>query len=126
VTLAGRVDDDRLRAELSRGHVLAMPSRYEGFGIAYLEGMCFGLPALASAAGGASELVTHRTDGWLVDPTDPSDIADALAPVCRKRDRLGRMGVAAVDRYREHPTWDETTATVRDFLARVAAAGTAP
>lgn len=119
VTLTGRVDDERLRAELRRGHVLAMPSRYEGFGIAYLEGMCFGLPALASAAGGATELVTHRTDGWLVDPTDPSEIADALAPVCRKRDRLARMGVAAADRYRAHPTWDETAETVRTFLTEV-------
>lgn len=119
VTMTGRVDDDRLRAELRRGHVLAMPSAYEGFGIAYLEGMCFGLPALASAAGGASELVTHRTDGWLVDPTDPSEIADALAPVCRKRDRLARMGVAAAERYREHPTWDETAETIRAFLGEV-------
>lgn len=126
VTLAGRVDDERLRAELRRGHVLAMPSAYEGFGIAYLEGMCFGLPALASAAGGASELVTHRTDGWLVDPTDPSEVADALAPVCRKRDRLARMGVAAAERYREHPTWDETAERVREFLARVAATGPSP
>jgi glycosyltransferase involved in cell wall biosynthesis len=119
VTMTGRVDDERLRTELRRGHVLAMPSRYEGFGIAYLEGMCFGLPALASAAGGASELVTHRTDGWLVDPTDPSEIADALAPVCRKRDRLARMGVAAAERYREHPTWDETGETIRAFLGEV-------
>jgi glycosyltransferase involved in cell wall biosynthesis len=119
VTMTGRVDDERLRTELRRGHVLAMPSQYEGFGIAYLEGMCFGLPALASAAGGASELVTHRTDGWLVDPTDPSEIADALAPVCRKRDRLARMGVAAAERYREHPTWDETGETIRAFLGEV-------
>ncbi|MFC5366155.1 glycosyltransferase family 4 protein [Salinirubrum litoreum] len=119
VTLAGRVDDDRLRAELRRGHVLAIPSTYEGFGIAYLEGMCFGLPALASTAGGASELVTHRADGWVVDPGDPSEIADALAPVCRKRDRLARMGLAAADRYRDHPTWAETASTIRAFLTDV-------
>jgi glycosyltransferase involved in cell wall biosynthesis len=119
VTLTGRVPDDRLRDELRRGHVVAMPSAYEGFGIAYLEGMCFGLPALASTAGGASELVTHRTNGWLVDPTDPSEIADALAPVCRNRARLARMGVSAADRYRDHPTWDGTAGTIRTFLTGV-------
>jgi glycosyltransferase involved in cell wall biosynthesis len=123
VTLAGRVDDDRLREELRRGHVLAMPSAYEGFGIAYLEGMCFGLPSLASTAGGASELITHREDGWVVDPSDPSEVADALAPVCRKRERLARMGVAAADRYRRHPTWDETAETIRAFLDRLVSTG---
>jgi glycosyltransferase involved in cell wall biosynthesis len=121
VSFLGRVDDDRLAAVLSGSHVLAMPSAYEGFGIAYLEGMGFGLPALATSAGGASELVTHRTDGWVVDPGDPSDVADALAPVCRDRERLARMGVAALGRYRTHPTWDDTAATVRSFLHEVVA-----
>ena len=120
---AFREDAVELGETLRASHVLAVPSRYEGFGIAYLEGMCFGLPALASAAGGASELVTHRTDGWLVDPTDPSEIADALAPVCRKRDRLARMGVSAADRYRDHPTWDETAETIRTFLDDVSERG---
>ena len=41
-------------ALLEDGHLLAVPSQYEGFGIVYLEAMGYGLPPLASAAGGAS------------------------------------------------------------------------
>jgi glycosyltransferase involved in cell wall biosynthesis len=119
VSFLGRVDDGRLADVLAESHVLAVPSAYEGFGIVYLEGMGFGLPALATSAGGASELVTHRRDGWLVDPGDPADVADALAPVCRDRERLARMGVAALGRYRAHPTWDDTAETVRSFLHEV-------
>ena len=43
-----------------------MPSSYEGFGIVYLEGMAFGLPALATTAGGAAEIITSGQDGFLV------------------------------------------------------------
>ena len=41
--------------------VLAVPSLYEAFGIAYLEAMGFGLPVIASSAGGAHELITQES-----------------------------------------------------------------
>ncbi|MGH8609631.1 MAG: glycosyltransferase [Gammaproteobacteria bacterium] len=43
-------------------------------GIAYLEAMRFGLPVIATTAGGAHELVGHGHEGFLVVPGD----ADAL------------------------------------------------
>jgi glycosyltransferase involved in cell wall biosynthesis len=117
VAFAGRLGDDELASLLDRSHAFALPSAYEGFGIAYAEAMGFGLPVVASAAGGASELVAHRRNGFLVDPTDPSGVTDALSVLARDRSRLAEMGVAARDRFLEHPTWDETAAKVREFLA---------
>ena len=116
VTLTGRLPDDELADVLARSHLFAMPSSYEGFGIAYLEGMAFGLPAVATTAGGATELVTDRVDGLLVDPEDPSAVTDAVGPLCRNRDRLVRLSLAALERYRSHPTWRDTATTVREFV----------
>lgn len=116
VTFTGRLSDADLAATLRDSHVFALPSYYEGFGIAALEAMGFGLPAVVSREGGASELVTHRRDGFLVDPTDVSEITDALAPLCRNRKRLVSHSVAARDRFSAHCTWDETGATIREFL----------
>jgi len=116
VTLTGRVDDDRLAATLRDSHVLAVPSRYEPFGIVYLEGMAFGLPALASTHGGASEVVTDGETGALVPPSDPAAVADGLAPLCHDRDRLARMGERALDRFASHPDWAATAGSIREFL----------
>lgn len=121
VTLAGALPDDELAAALARAHVLAVPSSYEGFGMAYLEGMGFGLVPLATTAGGASELVTDGEDGLLVPASDAAAIADRLRPLLEDRDRLARLGRAARRRYEAHPTWDESMADVREFLAAVAA-----
>ncbi|SEO77506.1 Glycosyltransferase involved in cell wall bisynthesis [Halogranum amylolyticum] len=120
VSFTGRLADDDVADVLARSHVLAMPSTYEGFGIAYLEGMAFGLPAVATTAGGAAELVTDRVNGLLVEPDDPSAVTDALAPLCRNRERLVRLSLAALDRYRSHPTWRETAETVQGFLRSLA------
>ena len=48
-----------LAARCAASHLLTVPSSYEGFGIVYLEGMQFGLPAIAGSDGAAKEIITH-------------------------------------------------------------------
>ncbi|GAB3701855.1 glycosyltransferase family 4 protein [Halorubrum pallidum] len=120
IRFAGRLSDDDLAATLRESHALAVPSRYEGFGIVYLEGMAFGLPAIASRAGGARDAVTDGETGVLVDPDDPSAVAEALETLATDPDRLAAMSRAARRRYESHPDWTETTARVRQLLAAVA------
>ncbi len=120
VRLTGELSTDRLEETLGSSHVLAVPSHYEGFGIVYLEGMSFGLPALATRAGGASDVVTHDETGVLVDPDDPNGVARELERFAADRDRLVRMGLAARRRYQRQPDWEETTARIRGFLADIA------
>jgi len=120
VYFAGRLSDDDLANVLESSHAVTVPSRYEGFGIVYLEGMSFGLPALATRAGGASDIVTDDETGALVDPDDPAAVARELDRLAADRDRLAAMGRAARDRYERHPDWTETTARVRRLLADVA------
>ncbi|MFC7185805.1 glycosyltransferase family 4 protein [Halorubrum yunnanense] len=120
VRFSGRLSDAELADVLRASHVLAVPSRYEGFGIVYLEGMSFGLPAVASRAGGASETVADGETGVLVDPDDPGAVARALDELAADPDRLVEMGRAARRRYERHPDWDDSTARVRRLLADVA------
>ena len=116
VRFVGRVPDERLVSILRRKHVLAVPSSYEGFGMVYLEGMGFGLPALASTAGGASEVVTHGETGFLVPPGDSRAVGAALGSLANDRDRLSEMGVTARNRFESHPTWSDTVERVEAFL----------
>lgn len=116
VTFAGELADGALADVLAGSHVLAMPSTHEGFGIAYLEGMSFGLPALATTAGGACAVVAHGDDGFLLRPSDPAAVARAVRSLADDRERLARMGIAAHERYEAWPTWPETTDRVRTFL----------
>ena len=125
VTFTGRLPDAELAAVLRSAHVLAIPSRHEGFGIAYLEGMGFGLPAVATTAGGADEIVTDGETGLVVPPADPDAVADALSSLATDRDRLARMGRAARRRFEAHPDWPATVERVRSFLADVAGTPTA-
>ncbi|MDQ7010888.1 MAG: glycosyltransferase family 4 protein, partial [Mariprofundaceae bacterium] len=65
VRFHGRLENVHLQALLTQAHTLVVPSRYEGFGIVFMEGMAFGLPVIGSARGGAREILTPGEDGWL-------------------------------------------------------------
>lgn len=120
VRFHGRLDAAPLSELLRRAQVLAVPSQYEGFGIVYLEGMAFGLPALGSAHGGAAEIITPGQDGWLLEPGDAKTLADHLRRLHADRALLARMGQSARARFDRHPTWQESMARIRNFLENLA------
>lgn len=116
VTLLGPLPDAVLAERLALSHVLAVPSSYEGLGIVYLEGMGFGLPAIASNAGGAGEIITPGREGFLVKPNDAATLAEHIRKLSQDRNLLADMSLAAHARYVAHPTWAQTTQRICEFL----------
>lgn len=112
----GPLDEGELKNIMQASQLMVMPSSYEGFGIAYLEGMGYGLPAIASTAGGAPEIITPGKNGFLVPPDDPGSLHDYLLQLIADRDLLAEMSQAALERYHCHPTWEDTSKRTREFL----------
>jgi glycosyltransferase involved in cell wall biosynthesis len=116
IRLLGSCPNAEVATHLTQNQVLAVPSLYEAFGIAYLEAMGFGLPVIASAAGAAHELIAHAEHGFLVAPDDAATLAQCLQKLHRDRACLRRMGLAAYQRVQTHPTWAESAGRVRQLL----------
>jgi glycosyltransferase involved in cell wall biosynthesis len=116
VRFLGRVPDRDVAEILGESHLLAVPSSYEGFGIVYLEAMSFGVPVVASGAGGAKEIVTHGTNGFLVNPGDARALAQHVRDLMRDRERLHTMSIAALRTFSSEPTWAQTGAKIHAFI----------
>jgi glycosyltransferase involved in cell wall biosynthesis len=116
VFLHGSLDKEPLIEKLKGAHVLVVPSSYEGFGIVYLEGMCFGLPAIGTAAGGAGEIISDGDDGFLIQPGDGDLLGNKLRVLNERRDVLTQMSLAARERYLHQPPWEEIAIEIREFL----------
>lgn len=112
----GQVDGDALRQRFASAHVLVLPSSLEGFGIVYVEGMGFGLPAIGTVA----EVIADGETGYLVPPEDPVTLADRLAALAADRELLVRLSLKALARYAQQPTWPDTAARIRTFLLNLA------
>jgi glycosyltransferase involved in cell wall biosynthesis len=77
------------------------PELGEGFGLAALEAMAVGRPVIATAVISRPELVIHGETGLLVDPSDPADLAQALASVAADTEWRAEMGRAGQRRARD-------------------------
>jgi glycosyltransferase involved in cell wall biosynthesis len=119
VKFLGAAPDDLIAQTLAESHVMVVPSSYEGYGIVYLEGMSFGLPAIGTTAGGAREIITHGVDGFLINPGDVKSLQAHLFDLASNRQKLASMGQAAHRRFKAHPGWEETSKNIHKFLESV-------
>lgn len=82
VELAGRLAPEEALAELARCHVMALPSVDEAFGVAYVEALACGLPALGCRGEGGPEEIAAAGPGMvLVPPGDVEALARAIGEV---------------------------------------------
>ena len=112
----GALDNEPLSEMLKQAHVLIVPSSYEGFGIVYLEGMGFGLPAIGTMAGAAGEIIEHGKTGYLIEPNDSKTLAAHISQLASNRNLLMQLSVNARNRYAQQPSWNETANQIRNFL----------
>jgi glycosyltransferase-like protein len=77
IVLTGPLADSEMSALYRRADVLAMPSLLEGFGLAALEALACGTPAVVSLIAPFTEHFGHDDVAW-ADPLDSDSIADAL------------------------------------------------
>jgi N-acetyl-alpha-D-glucosaminyl L-malate synthase BshA len=75
--------------------VLLMPSEMESFGLAALEAMACGVPAVGTRVGGVPELITDGVDGFLEAVGDVAGQAGRVAELLSDAALRERMGAAA-------------------------------
>jgi glycosyltransferase involved in cell wall biosynthesis len=96
LVLPGRVGD--VSAVLRRADVLVHPARWEGFGLALLEGMLCALPVVASRVSSIPEIVEDGETGLLVPPDDPAALRRAIERVLADGELRLRLGEAGLRR----------------------------
>jgi glycosyltransferase involved in cell wall biosynthesis len=117
VLFAGfRHDLDRLLPAFS---TFCLSSRLEGLGTSLLDAMAFGLPVVATAAGGIPEAVEDRVTGRVVPPGDPGALAEALADVLADEERRRAYGAAGRRRFLQRFTADHMVDETLRVLAEL-------
>ena len=117
VTLRGAVTAEQLASLYASSDLFVLPSRFEGYGMAYAEAIAHGLPVVGTTAGAIPETVPADA-GVLVAPDDVEALAAALRRLIedpRERERL-----AAGARAARFPSWAEQSALFARILERLA------
>ncbi|MGH9392886.1 MAG: N-acetyl-alpha-D-glucosaminyl L-malate synthase BshA, partial [Terriglobales bacterium] len=97
--IAARVEflgkQDHVERLIPQARVLLLPSELESFGLAALEAMACGVPAVATLTGGLPELITPGQDGYLEAVGDIGAHASRVLALLQDPELHGRVSRAA-------------------------------
>lgn len=118
VRLAGRLPRSALAGLYRMAELYIAPSLHEGFGLAVLDAMGFGVPVLSSGRGALGELATDGA-AWIMDLDQPSTIANGLLRL--HRDPQLRLDLGAAGRLRAQGySWARAASATADLYRSLA------
>jgi glycosyltransferase involved in cell wall biosynthesis len=119
--IVGRVPTDELVRLYRRATLVAVPSRYEGFGLPAAEAMACGTPVVATAAGALPEVLGVGGGGVLVPPDRPEALAKGIATLLEQPEARAELGARGRDRVVAAYSWprvaEATAAVYADVVA---------
>ena len=96
--------------------VFCLPTRFEPFGIAFIEAMYFGLPCIGTDAWAVPEMITDGETGFTVPIDDVAALADRLLRLLGDRALARRMGNAGRERAYRQFTWQRVIQRMLDVI----------
>lgn len=111
VTFLGLRPVGEIAALLDSHDLFVMPSRFEGFGIAFAEALVRGLPCIGRDVCAMPEIIDRASGGRLVTSESPDELADLIVDTLAD-DALYAACAAAVPARRAHFTWERAAEQV--------------
>ena len=107
VRFLGQLENREAVARAAGCDLFVMPGVEEPFGVAFVEAMAAGLPAIGSRGEGGPEDIAAAGPGMiLVEPDDPAGLAAVLDRLTADRSELARLGAAARETVAANFTWE--------------------
>jgi N-acetyl-alpha-D-glucosaminyl L-malate synthase BshA len=110
---------DEVHELLPLADLMIMPSQMESFGLAALEAMACGVPAIATRVGGVPELIDDGVNGLLFDIGDVDAMANAAIALLQDKPRLKAMSQTARHTAQERFCTTRIIPLYEDYYRRV-------
>ena len=118
IAIEDAVSASRLAELYAFSELFVLPSRYEGFGMAYAEAIAHGLPVIGTTAGAIPETVSADA-GVLVPPDDVPALAAVLRRLIENAAERARLAAGARAAAKHLPTWKESAQLFSAAIERV-------
>jgi glycosyltransferase involved in cell wall biosynthesis len=121
LNLVGRVSTEELVRLYQRAALVAVPSRYEGFGLPAVEAMACGTPVVACRAGALPEVLEVGGGGVLAERDDPESLAQGIRTLLDRPSQRAELGGRGRERVVAAYAWprvaEATAAVYEEVLA---------
>ncbi|HIH16725.1 MAG TPA: glycosyltransferase family 4 protein [Candidatus Diapherotrites archaeon] len=117
------VDLARVHSLFAEADAYCMPSRWEGFGVAAVEALFYGLPLVVSDVKGLGEKITDGRNGFVCRPGDAESVYVGLKQLVESRALCTRMGRESRKRFDQQFNPDEIRRKLKAVYEEAAGSG---
>lgn len=116
IEITGRLNESRF-ARLRECHMVCMPSRFEGWGIAAIEAAAEGIPVIAANIEGLNEAVLDGKTGVLIQAS-PEKLAEAIKDLANNSAKMEQLSLNARE-YATNFRWEKIAAEQRALYTSI-------
>lgn len=121
VYFLGDLDKSDLVKAYAAADMFCLPTRFEPFGIAFIEAMFFGLPCVGTNAWAVPEMVVDGETGFTVPMNDTSALAERILRLLTDPSLARRMGRAGRTRAERQFTWSSVIERIMNVVEPIVA-----
>lgn len=93
----GYVTDEALAEAYRRCDIFVAPSRYESFGLIFIEAMANSKPIIGARVGGIPEIIADGVNGYLFEPENERDLAEKITRLLQNKQAREKMGAEGLE-----------------------------
>lgn len=98
--------------------LFVMPSRFEAFGVAFVDALAHGLPCVGRNTCAMPEIIKHGNNGYLVDSEDPRELCQLMIKAVNNRELRSRA-VCQAESQRAYYSWDRAADDILAIARRL-------
>ncbi|RLG83523.1 MAG: hypothetical protein DRO40_04330 [Thermoprotei archaeon] len=119
IVFTGRISTEKLCLYYGAADIFVLPSLHEGHPMVLLEAMASGLPVVATKVSGNMETVIHGKNGYLVEPKNAHQLANAIIKILSERKQISKFGKASLMIYRKKFSEEKQICKIAEIYSRI-------
>ncbi len=114
VEFLGTLRHEAIPELVKKSHVFVRPSRFEGFGVSFIEAMALGTPVITCPVGGIVDFLTNGETGFLVPSENVAELSNAIIRVFEKPEEMKIITANARKLVEERYDWQNIAKSVEE------------
>lgn len=105
ITFLGDISYDKLTEYFNKCDIFCMPSRFEPFGLVYIEALVYGMPCIVNNDFAMKEVIHNGENGYLISNEDTEDLKNKMKSLLND-DKIKNYVLNNRDNYIKEYSWD--------------------
>jgi glycosyltransferase involved in cell wall biosynthesis len=115
----GEQPPEFVKEKMCTHDLFCVPALKEALGVANMEALASGIPVVSTRVGGIPEVLDRGNNGWLVEPGNPKELADAIRDCIASPDRRRRQtenGLQFIRRFSKEEMYSNLIKILEDVV----------